>query len=316
MPIRIDNELPAKTQLFREHIFTIEELRATTQDIRPIKVLIVNLMPLKEVAEVQLLRLLSNSPLQVDVDFCHMSSHESKNVQTSHLDRFYLTFDQIKDLRYDACIITGAPVEKLPFEQVDYWEELSTLMEWTKTSVFSTMHICWGAQAGLYHHYGIDKTSYGKKLFGVYPHTVADDLHELTRGFDDIHAVCQSRFTGIDEPAVRSHADLLVLAESEESGVNLICSSDGRRIFALGHYEYDTMTLANEYFRDLSKGEEIDLPKYYFPNDDVNKRPLNNWKAHANLLYSNWINMVYQLTPYDLQTLEDKASQWERDRLP
>ncbi len=303
MPIKIIDDLPAKTQLSREHIFTIEQLRAQSQDIRPLQILILNLMPLKQTTEVQLLRLLGNSPLQVDVDFMHMSSHESKNTEASHLQRFYKTFDEVRNYRYDGLIITGAPVETIPFESVDYWDELTQIMTWSNKAVYSTLHICWGAQAGLYHHYGIEKKLLNAKCFGIFEHDIHDDLNELVRGFDDTYHIPQSRHTGIVEKQVYDHNDLYVLSSSNETGINIVTDYQNRKLFVLGHFEYDTLTLAKEYFRDLSKGQDIELPKNYFPNDDVNKKPVANWKAHGNLFFTNWLNLVYQWTPFDLRNL-------------
>lgn len=279
----------------------MDEFRATHQDIRPIRIGLLNLMPLKEETELQILRSLSNTPLQVDVIFVNVSSHESKNTPTSHLNKFYQTFEEIKDQKFDGFIITGAPVEQMPFEEVDYWEELKEIMEWTTTHVTSTLHLCWGAQAGLYHHYGIDKVQLKSKLFGVFRHKVMNRKIPLVRGFDDVFYAPHSRHT--DVPAERIHADkrLTMLAESEEAGAFLVMAQAGRQIFVMGHPEYDRITLDGEYKRDVGKGLPIDIPVNYYPDDDPDNRPLLTWRAHANNLYTNWLNYyVYQVTPYDL----------------
>lgn len=301
MPIRVQNDLPVKEILERENIFVMDEFRATHQDIRPIRIGLLNLMPLKEETELQILRSLSNTPLQVDVIFVNVSSHESKNTPTSHLNKFYQTFEEIKDQKFDGFIITGAPVEQMPFEEVDYWEELKEIMEWTTTHVTSTLHLCWGAQAGLYHHYGIDKVQLDSKLFGVFRHKVKNRKIPLVRGFDDVFYAPHSRHT--DVPAERIHADerLTMLAESEEAGAFLVMAQAGRQIFVMGHPEYDRITLDGEYKRDVKKGLPIDIPVNYYPDDNPDNRPLLTWRAHANNLYTNWLNYyVYQVTPYDL----------------
>lgn len=279
----------------------MDEFRATHQDIRPIRIGLLNLMPLKEETELQILRSLSNTPLQVDVIFVNVSSHESKNTPTSHLNKFYQIFEEIKDQKFDGFIITGAPVEQMPFEEVDYWEELKEIMEWTTTHVTSTLHLCWGAQAGLYHHYGIDKVQLDSKLFGVFRHKVKNRKIPLVRGFDDVFYAPHSRHT--DVPAERIHADerLTMLAESEEAGAFLVMAQAGRQIFVMGHPEYDRITLDGEYKRDVKKGLPIDIPVNYYPDDNPDNRPLLTWRAHANNLYTNWLNYyVYQVTPYDL----------------
>jgi len=301
MPIRVQNGLPVKEILERENIFVMDEFRATHQDIRPIRIGLLNLMPLKEETELQILRSLSNTPLQVDVIFVNVSSHESKNTPTSHLNKFYQTFEEIKGQKFDGFIITGAPVEQMPFEEVDYWEELKEIMEWTTTHVTSTLHLCWGAQAGLYHHYGIDKVQLDSKLFGVFRHKVKNRKIPLVRGFDDVFYAPHSRHT--DVPAERIHADerLTMLAESEEAGAFLVMAQAGRQIFVMGHPEYDRITLDGEYKRDVKKGLPIDIPVNYYPDDNPDNRPLLTWRAHANNLYTNWLNYyVYQVTPYDL----------------
>lgn len=304
MPIRIDNELPAKQSLEMENIFVMSNLRADTQDIRPLRIIILNLMPTKLETETQLLRLLSNSPLQLDIEFLQVKTHVAKNVSKSHMDRFYKTFDKVKDLKFDGMIITGAPVEQMPFEEVDYWDELCTIMKWSKTNVYSTYHICWGAQAGLYYHYGIPKYTLNKKVFGIYPHTSLDVTHPLMRGLDDIFYVPQSRHTEIRMVDIAKVKDLQIISYSEMSGVHIVSDMDCRNFFVTGHSEYDRDTLAKEYFRDKEKGLDIDMPYNYFPNDDINLVPKVIWKSTANILINNWLNyFVYQKTPYDLNTL-------------
>ncbi len=301
MPIRVQNDLPVKEILEQENIFVMDEHRAMHQDIRPIKIGLLNLMPLKEDTELQILRSLSNTPLQVDVVFVNVSSHKSKNTSTSHLNKFYVSFEEIKDQRFDGFIITGAPVEQMPFEEVDFWEELKEIMEWTKTHVTSTMHLCWGAQAGLYYHYGIEKVQLDEKVFGVFEHRVKNRKTPLVRGFDDVFYAPHSRHTTVPTEAIESEEQLIILAESEEAGVFLTMSLDGKQIFVMGHPEYDRVTLNNEYMRDKNKGLEISLPKNYYPDDNFENRPLLTWRSHANNLYTNWVNYyVYQVTPYDL----------------
>ena len=301
MPIRVQKDLPVKEILEQENIFVMDEHRAMHQDIRPIKIGLLNLMPLKEDTELQILRSLSNTPLQVDVVFVNVSSHKSKNTSTSHLNKFYVSFEEIKDQRFDGFIITGAPVEQMPFEEVDYWEELKEIMEWTKTHVTSTMHLCWGAQAGLYYHYGIEKVQLDEKVFGVFEHRVKNRKTPLVRGFDDVFYAPHSRHTTVPTEAIESEEQLIILAESEEAGVFLTMSLDGKQIFVMGHPEYDRVTLNNEYMRDKNKGLEISLPKNYYPDDNFENRPLLTWRSHANNLYTNWVNYyVYQVTPYDL----------------
>ncbi len=304
MPIRIDNELPAKASLEMENIFVMSNERADTQDIRPLKIIILNLMPTKLETETQLLRLLSNSPLQVDVDFLQVATHEAKNVSKSHMDKFYYTYEEIKENRYDGMIITGAPVEHLEFEEVDYWDELCTIMEWSKRNVYSTWHICWGAQAGLYYHYGIRKYNLEKKMFGVFQHYSLDETHPLMRGLDDIYYVPHSRHTEIRRQDIAQVKDLQILSYSDIAGVHIVADMECRKFFITGHSEYDRDTLAKEYFRDKDKGLDIDIPYNYFPNDDERLVPKMNWKGTANLLMYNWLNyFVYQKTPYDLNTL-------------
>ena len=303
MPIKIADQLPAKKRLAQEHIFTIDELRAQSQDIRPLQILILNLMPLKEETELHLLRQLGNSPLQIEIDFCHMKSHDGKNTAASHLSKFYMTFDEISQFRYDGMIVTGAPVEQLEFKDVDYWKELAEIFDWSKHAVYSTLHICWGAQAGLYHHYGVDKILLDSKLFGVYKEDVSPKPHELLRGFDDLYYIPQSRYTTVDDNQIREHKDLFIISSSKQIGPNIITNSTNRHVFVLGHFEYDRMTLAQEYFRDLGKGMDIALPENYFPDDNVNRRPINKWRAHSHLFYNNWLNMIYQGTPFNLGLL-------------
>ncbi len=301
MPIRVQNDLPVKEILESENIFVMDEHRAMHQDIRPIKIGLLNLMPLKEDTELQILRSLSNTPLQVDVTFVMVSSHEAKNTPTSHLNQFYNRFGEIRDERFDGFIITGAPVEQIPFEEVDYWEELKQIMEWTKTHVTSTLHLCWGAQAGMYYHFGIDKKPLPEKAFGLFWHKVLNRKIPLVRGFDDCFLAPHSRHTEVPMDAVRDDERITVLAESDEVGLFLAMANDGRQIFVMGHPEYDRVTLDGEYKRDLSKGLEIAMPKNYYPDDDPEKTPLLKWRATANNLYTNWLNYyVYQATPYDM----------------
>ena len=301
MPIRIKDDLPASKILESENIFVMSDQRAMTQDIRPLKIVIVNLMPTKVETETQLLRLLGNSPLQVDIELLQMASHVSKNTSQRHLTTFYKTFDEIKDNRYDGMIITGAPVELLDFEQVDYWEELCSIMEWGKKNVYSTFHICWGAQAGLYYHYGIPKRQLPRKLFGVFEHTVEDPNFILFRGFDDRFWVPHSRNTTVDRADIEAVPGLKVLAASPEAGVYAVKTEGGRQVYLMGHAEYDRDTLKKEYLRDVAAGVDIQLPQHYFPDDDPEREPVVRWRSCANLLYSNWLNyFVYQTTPYDL----------------
>ncbi len=301
MPIRVQNDLPVREILEKENIFVMDEHRATHQDIRPISIGLLNLMPLKEDTELQILRSLSNTPLQVDVTFVMVSSHVSKNTPTSHLNKFYYRFEEIRDRKFDGFIITGAPVEQIPFEEVDYWEELKEIMEWSKTHVTSTLHLCWGAQAGIYYHYGIDKEMLPQKVFGVFRHRVLNRKIPLVRGFDDVFLAPHSRHTQTHIDKVRADDRLTILAESEEAGLFLAMAENGRKIFVMGHPEYDRITLDQEYKRDLSKGLDIQMPKHYYTEDDPSVRPLLTWRAAANNLYTNWLNYyVYQVTPYDL----------------
>jgi len=299
MPIRVQNELPVREKLEQENIFVMDEHRAMHQDIRPIRIGLLNLMPLKEDTELQILRSLSNSPIQVDVVFVHVTSHVSKNTPASHISKFYQSFEEIKDMNFDGFIITGAPIEQLPFEDVTYWEELTRIMEWTKTRVTSTLHLCWGAQAGLYYHYGIDKTMLPEKLFGVYKHQVRNRKTPLVRGFDDIFYAPHSRYTTNNKEQLEADDRITILADSEEADVFLCMAEEGRQIFAFGHPEYDRMTLDFEYKRDQAKGLGTKIPVNYYPDDDPDQVPHLMWRANANNLYSNWINYyVYQSTPY------------------
>ena len=301
MPIRVQNDLPVKEILEQENIFVMDEHRATHQDIRPIRIGLLNLMPLKEDTELQILRSMSNTPLQIDVVFINVSSHQSKNTSTSHLNKFYLPFRDVRDQKFDGFIITGAPVEQMPFEEVDYWEELTEIMEWTKTHVTSTLHLCWGAQAALYYHYGIDKVPLEKKLFGVFRHRVLNRKIPLVRGFDDVFLAPHSRHTDVPADRIRADGRITILAESEKAGAFLSMARDGRQIFVMGHPEYDRVTLDGEYKRDLAKGLPIEMPENYYPDDDPQKKPLLTWRAHGNNLYTNWLNYyVYQVTPYNM----------------
>lgn len=302
MPIKIQSDLPVKEILEKENIFVMDEKRAIHQDIRPVQILILNLMPLKEETELQLLRSLSNTPLQVDVSFMMVSSHVSKNTATSHLNKFYQTFEKVKGHKFDGMIITGAPVEKMEFEEVDYWKEMTEIMEWSKENVTSTIYLCWAAQAGLYYHYGLQKRMMDKKVFGIFAHKVENRKIPLVRGFDDVFFAPHSRHTEISSEDIHNCKELTVLAESEEAGVFLAMAKDGRQIFVMGHPEYDRVTLDEEYKRDLSKGLPIEMPKGYYPENHAENKPLLLWRSHANNLYTNWLNYyVYQMTPYDLE---------------
>ena len=306
MPIKIPNELPAYRTLTDENIFVMTETRALTQDIRPLRIAIVNLMPTKIDTETQLLRLLGNTSLQVETDLIRTASHESRNTSQEHLQTFYKTFEEIRGQNYDGMIITGAPVEQLPFEEVEYWEELCAIMAWSRKHVHSTLHICWGAQAGLYYHYGIPKKPLEKKLFGVFPHHAERKNYILLRGFDDTFMVPHSRHTTVDREDIAACPALKILASSEEAGVYICATDGGRQIFITGHSEYDPLTLEREYLRDKNAGLPIEPPKNYYPGDDDTKPPMVTWRSHANLLYANWLNyMVYQTTPYDLEKLND-----------
>ena len=309
MPIKVQSELPARQILETENIFVMDENRAMHQDIRPLKVLILNNMPVKQDTELQLLRALSNTPLQVDVTFMMTETHVSKNTSASHLNKFYVTFDEIKDQNFDGMIITGAPVEDISFEEVDYWDETVKILDWADKHVTSIFHICWGAQAGFYHYYGIDKRRLPEKLFGVFEHRVLNRKIPLVRGFDDVFLAPHSRHTDTPSDALKACKDLTILAESDRAGVYLAMAENGHKIFVTGHSEYDRLTLKNEYERDLGKRDDVSLPINYFPNDDPSERPLLTWRSHSNNLYSNWLNYyVYQATPYDVTTIgSDRA---------
>lgn len=305
MPIKIPNTLPAYLTLAKENIFVMSTDKASSQDIRPLKIAIVNLMPVKIETETQLLRLLSNTPLQVDITLIYTKTHLSKNTSFEHLENFYTSFDEVKDEFFDAVFITGAPVEKLAFEEVNYWSELCTIMEWTKTHAFNTVHICWGAFAGLYYHYGIEKYMLPKKISGVYPHKVCVENHPLLKGFDDVFFVPHSRNAEVRAEDIQKNPNLNILATSDLTGVYLVADKTGRQIFITGHGEYDRDTLKNEYIRDIGKGLDIAIPENYFPDDNPENTPLFTWRAHASLMYSNWLNFcVYQETPYDLTQIK------------
>ncbi len=304
MPIQIPNDLPAAETLNRENIFVMTENRAVGQDIRPLEIVLLNLMPTKIATETQFSRLLGNTPLQVHLELMHTSTHISKNVTQEHLLNFYKSFDELKDRKFDGMVITGAPVENMVFEDVDYWQELCEIMEWSKTNVHSTFHICWGAQAGLYYHYGVPKQPLDEKLFGVFPHTAEYKRSILLRGFDDEFWVPHSRHTTVRREDIEAVDGLKILASSEEAGVYAVMSKGGRQIFVTGHSEYDPETLQNEYRRDKDQGLPIGVPKNYYPNDDDTKDPVVRWRGHANLLFSNWLNyFVYQTTPYDIMSI-------------
>ncbi len=304
MPIRIPNDLPAAETLLQENIFVMPRNRAMTQDIRPLEIALVNLMPTKIATETQLSRVLGNTPLQVNLELVQMKSHESKNTSQDHILSFYKTFDEIKHRKFDGLVITGAPVEHMDFEDVDYWQELCEIMEWSKHNVHSTFHICWGAQAGLYYHYGIQKHGLPEKLFGVYPHTADYKRAILLRGFDDVFYAPHSRHTTVLREDIEAVPELKIIASSEEAGVYAVMTKGGRQIFITGHSEYDPETLKNEYLRDKNLGLPIAVPKNYFPGDDDTKEPIVRWRGHGNLLYSNWLNyFVYQTTPYDIMEI-------------
>jgi len=301
MPIRVQGDLPAKEILERENIFVMDEARAVHQDIRPLQLVILNLMPLKQDTELQLLRSLSNTPLQVDLTFLTMATHTSHNTSTSHINKFYEQFGDIRKRKFDGMIITGAPVEKMRFEDVDYWQELTQIMDWNLTHVTSTIHLCWGAQAALYHYYGIEKVQLDHKLFGVFKHRVMNRKTPLVRGFDDVFLAPHSRYTTVRREDIAKNEHLTILAESDEAGVFLVIADQGKQIFVMGHPEYDRLTLDEEYKRDKAKGIDIDIPYNYYIEDDPSIRPLLTWRANANNLYTNWLNYyVYQETPYIL----------------
>lgn len=304
MPIQIPNDLPAAGTLQRENIFVMTQERAVTQDIRPLEIVLLNLMPTKTATETQLTRLLGNTPLQVHLELMHTTSHIAKNTPQEHLLAFYKSFDEIKDRKFDGMVITGAPVEHMPFEEVDYWPELCRIMQWSKTNVHSTLHICWGAQAGLYYHYGIQKHQLVEKLFGVFPHHADYKRSILLRGFDDTFWAPHSRHTTVLREDIEAVEGLKILASSERAGVYAVTSKGGRQIFITGHSEYDPETLKNEYLRDKAQGLPIHIPENYFPDDDDTREPLVRWRSHGNLLFSNWLNyFVYQTTPYDIMEI-------------
>lgn len=307
LPIRIPNDLPAAAALQQENIFVMQQDRAITQDIRPLEIVLLNLMPTKIVTETQLSRLLGNTPLQVNLELMHTTSHQPKNVPADHMLSFYKSFEDLKHRKFDGMVITGAPVELMPFEDVDYWPELCEIMEWSKTHVHSTFHICWGAQAGLYYHYGINKHTMEEKLFGVFPHTADYKRAILLRGFDDTFWVPHSRHTTVDRADIEAVPELKIIASSEKAGVYAVMNKGGRQIFVTGHSEYDQDTLNREYLRDKNQGLPIHVPENYFPDDDDTKEPIVRWRSHANLLFSNWLNyFVYQTTPYDIMSIGEK----------
>ena len=305
VPIKIPDKLPATKELRAENIFVMSETKAMHQDIRQLRIVIVNLMPTKITTETQLLRLLSNSPLQVEIDFLQMDSHKSKNTSQEHLSTFYKTFEEICDLKYDGMIITGAPVENMDFEEVDYWNELTRIMDWSNTHVTSTLHICWAAQAGLYYHYGVPKYPLNSKCSGIFEHHVNRRTSKLVRGFDTVFYAPHSRHTEVRAEDIKKIKGLEILAESDEAGVYIVFTKGGRKIFVMGHSEYDENTLKDEYLRDMERGLNPEIPKHYFPDDNPKKRPYVRWRSHASLLFSNWLNyFVYQITPYDIETIK------------
>ena len=304
MPINIDNELPARKFLEQENIFVMTKQRAESQDIRPLRILFLNLMPKKIETETQILRLLSNSPIQVDIEFLQMASHVSKTTPMEHMIKFYKTFDMVRDEKFDGMIVTGAPVEQMPFEEVDYWDELCRVFDWAQTHVYSTFNICWGAQAALYHKYGLKKYTLDKKVFGVFEHEPLDLIHPLMRGIDDVFYVPHSRHTEIKMSDIAKIADLQILSYSKKAGVHLISDMECRNFYSMGHSEYDANTLANEYFRDKEKGLDIDVPYNYFPNDDPTREPMITWRSTGSLIFTNWLNyFVYQQTPYEITSI-------------
>jgi len=309
MPVKIPDSLPARGVLESENIFVMDEHRAVHQDIRPLRIAILNLMPLKISTETQLLRLLGNSPLQVEITLLHVRTHESRNTPAEHLLQHYKSFDEIRDQSFDGFIITGAPVEQMPFEEVDYWQELTEIMDWARVHAFSTFYVCWGAQAGLFHYYGVPKHALPAKMFGVFPHRVDVRFEQLVRGFDDVFYAPHSRHTETRREDVLAVPEVVLVSESEEAGVYIVISSDRRHIFVTGHSEYDPLTLQAEYVRDVQKGLPIAVPKNYFPADAPRREPVVRWRGHANLLFSNWLNYyVYQQTPYDLHALQDEEA--------
>lgn len=313
MPINIPDGLPAKQTLHQEHIFALEDEVATKQDIRPLRVVILNLMPKKIETETQILRLISKSPLQVDIDFMRVSTHEATHTSADHLVKFYATFDELRDKNYDGMIITGAPVEQIPYEQVDYWDELCTIIDWAQEHVFSTMYLCWGALAGLYHLYGIRKKLLPAKLFGVFPQRLCDEFNFLTNGFDEVHNMPHSRHAAIEPSDLTEHPELQVLSKGFETGPALIATRDFHQVFVTGHFEYGRDTLADEYWRDFKAGLPIRLPQNYFPDDNPENQPIFTWRSHANLLYRNWLNWMYQMTPYNLDEIPTAIAHMERE---
>ena len=306
MPVKIPDTLPAMGILEGENIFVMGENRALHQDIRPLRLAILNLMPTKVVTETQLLRLLGNTPLQIEIELLHMESHETRHTPAEHLLEHYSSFRDVRDQRFDGLIITGAPVEQLPFEEVDYWPELVELMDWARTHVYSTLYICWGAQAGLHHYYGVPKYPLPEKMFGVFPHAVSIRFERLVRGFDDVFYAPHSRHTEIRREDILAVPELVLLSESSEAGVYIVLSADRRHVFVTGHSEYDPLTLQGEYVRDLGKGLPIAVPRNYYPDDDPAREPVVRWRSHASLLFANWLNYyVYQQTPYDLDRLRE-----------
>jgi homoserine O-succinyltransferase len=304
MPILVQRGLPAYKTLKQENVFVMHDWRAARQDIRPLIIAVVNLMPTKEVTETQLIRLLANSPLQVQLELLTLSTHKPKNADPLHMETFYKKFDEIQNQRFDALIITGAPIEILPFEQVDYWNEMCQIMDFARKNVYSTLYLCWGAQAGLYHNFGIEKRIFDKKLFGVFPHTPRDKKHDLTRGFDEEFFVPHSRWADSPREQIEAVPELKILADSEEAGVHIVVTRDKRQVFLQGHFEYDWNTLKLEYERDISRGIEINVPQGYFKDNNPKKSVVVRWSGHANLFFSNWLNFVYQNTPYDLSDLD------------
>lgn len=305
MPVRIPDSLPATKTLSEENIFVMSQNRADKQDIRPLRIAILNLMPIKITTETQLLRLLGNTPLQIEITLLKTASYKSSNTSHEHLSAFYSTFDEIKGQNFDGLVITGAPVEQMEFEEVEYWDELKEIMEWSKHHVFSTLHICWASQAGLYYHHGIKKHAINKKIFGIFRHDILEKHSKLLRGFDDEFNAPHSRHTQVMSTDILSHAELRLLAHSKDAGVLIATSADGRQIYVSGHLEYDTLSLDMEYRRDLEKGLDVDIPRNYYPNDDITQIPKLTWRSHANLLFANWLNYyVYQETPYDLKNIE------------
>jgi homoserine O-succinyltransferase len=305
MPINVPDKLPAIEILKEENIFVIDESRAAHQDIRPLKIIILNLMPVKQTTETQLIRMLSNNPLQIEIELLHIASHVSKNTKEEHLRTFYKGFDEIKEHKFDGMIITGAPIEHLEFEEVTYWDEIREIMDWTAHHVTSTLFICWAAQAGLYHFYNVPKYKLPAKLFGVFNHKVLNSKIPLVRGFDDVFMAPHSRYTEVRREDIEKIPELTIVAESDDAGIHVVAASEGRRIFVTGHFEYDSHTLHTEYIRDINKGMDISVPKNYFLNDDPDKHPLVTWRSHANLFFSNWLNYyVYQMTPFDLENIK------------